>query len=44
MVPLPFSRADVTLGPLQHVAATDTTEQFEAERARIEKIMQPITL
>lgn len=44
MVPLPFSRVDVTFGPLQKVKQTETPEEFEAERVRIEKIMQPVTL
>ena len=43
MVPLPFSRVDVIFGALQRVKATDTPEEFEAERERIEKIMQPVT-
>ena len=44
MVPLPFARVDVTLGALQRVGPTETNEEFEAERLRIEKIMQPVTL
>ena len=44
MLPLPFARADVTLGPLQRIEPTETPEEFEAERVRIEKIMQPVTL
>jgi lysophospholipid acyltransferase (LPLAT)-like uncharacterized protein len=43
MVPLPFSRIDMTLGPLERVAPDATGERFEAERLRIEKVMQPDT-
>lgn len=44
MLPLPFARVDVTLGALQRIAPTETPEQFEAERARIEKLLQPVTI
>jgi lysophospholipid acyltransferase (LPLAT)-like uncharacterized protein len=44
MVPLPFSRVEITLGALQSIAPTATPEAFEAERERIEKIMQPVTI
>lgn len=44
MIPLPFSLAEVTFGPTQHIAQTDSDEAFEAERARLEKIMQPVTI
>jgi lysophospholipid acyltransferase (LPLAT)-like uncharacterized protein len=44
MVPLPFSRVEITLGALQTIAPTATPEAFEAERERIEKIMQPVTI
>lgn len=43
MIPLPFSRAEITLGPPQRIAPTDSGQAFEAERLRIEKIMQPAT-
>ncbi len=44
MVPLPFARVDITIGALQSIGPTGTNEEFEAERVRIEKIMQPVTL
>lgn len=44
MVPLPFARVDVIFGALQRIEPTDTPEEFEAERVRIEKIMLPVTL
>ena len=44
MLPLPFSRVDVIFGALQRIEPTDTPEEFEAERLRIEKLMQPVTL
>jgi lysophospholipid acyltransferase (LPLAT)-like uncharacterized protein len=43
MVPLPFSRIDMTFGKLEFVAPTGTEEEFEAERMRLEKLMQPQT-
>ena len=43
MVPLPFSRIDLTFGKLEYVAPTATEEEFEAERLRLEKLMQPET-
>jgi hypothetical protein len=43
MVPLPFTRADVIFGRLERIEPTETEEEFEAERLRIEKIMQPVT-
>lgn len=43
MVPLPFSRIDMTFGKLEFVAATRTEEEFEAERLRLETVMQPLT-
>lgn len=44
IVPLPFARVDVIFGALQRIEPTDTPEEFEAERVRIEKLMQPVTL
>ena len=40
-IPLPFSRVEIILGEFVHVAKTSTTGAFEAECARIEKILQP---
>lgn len=40
-IPLPFSRVDVTLGPLFFAQPGETDEAFEAERGRLEKAMQP---
>ncbi|EDY16329.1 protein of unknown function DUF374 [Chthoniobacter flavus Ellin428] len=39
-IPKPFSRVDVTLLPLETIPDTDTEEAFEAQRARLEKIMR----
>lgn len=44
MVPLPFSRVDIHFGKMHHIPETLTPEEFEAERAKIETIMQPVTL
>lgn len=41
MVPLPFSRVKLTFGRLEHIAPTLTEAQFDAERRRIENLMQP---
>lgn len=38
MLPLPFSRIDLSLLPCE-VRQTDTREEFEAERQRVEKFM-----
>lgn len=40
MIPLPFSRVTVTLDELVRVVKTSTVEEFEAERARVEKILR----
>ena len=39
-IPKPFATVDVTLYPLEKMPETDTPEAFEAQRARIEKIMR----
>ncbi|MFV0337922.1 MAG: lysophospholipid acyltransferase family protein [Chthoniobacterales bacterium] len=39
-VPLPFSRIDVTLGEFQTIAQTETAEDFEKERLRIETLLK----
>jgi lysophospholipid acyltransferase (LPLAT)-like uncharacterized protein len=39
-IPKPFARVDITLLPLETVAATETDAAFEAERARIEEILR----
>jgi len=44
MVPLPFSRVDIHFGKIHHIPENLTKEEFEAERARIENVMQPATL
>jgi len=44
MIPLPFSRVDLTFSAVQHIAPTTTNEAFETERLRIEKILQPENL
>ena len=38
-IPLPFSRLDVTLGPLLIVLPTDTEDAFESERRKIESVL-----
>lgn len=43
MLPLPFTRVDITLGELQKVPRLETETEFEKERQRLEKIMQPKT-
>ena len=40
MIPLPFCRVNITLGEPVRVAKTTTEEEFESERARIEKILR----
>ena len=42
MIPLPFSRVDITLGPLVEIAATHSDAEFEAERLRIEHTMMAL--
>lgn len=44
MIPLPFSAVKVTFGKPEAVGPTSTDEAFEAERSKLEKIMQPVTL
>ena len=38
-IPKPFARVDITLLPLEHVAATTNENDFEMERQRLEKIL-----
>ena len=42
MIPLPFSRVDITSLPLEFIEAEDATA-LEPERLRIEKLLQPVT-
>lgn len=42
MIPLPFSRVDVTLGEPVTVAITHSDEEFETERLRIEQAMMTL--
>jgi lysophospholipid acyltransferase (LPLAT)-like uncharacterized protein len=44
MIPLPFSRVEFTFGAVEHIRPTTTNEEFEAERLRLEKILQPVNL
>ena len=44
MIPLPFSRVEFTFGAVQHIPPTETNEAFEAERLKLEKILQPVNL
>jgi lysophospholipid acyltransferase (LPLAT)-like uncharacterized protein len=39
-IPLPFSRIDVTIGPYQTAAPTNSEAEFEQERARLEEILR----
>lgn len=41
MIPLPFSSATITLCAAHEVRPTATDEEFEAERARLEAVLQP---
>ncbi len=43
IVPLPFARIDMTFGKFEFAAATTTDEEFETERLRLERVMQPHT-
>lgn len=38
-IPKPFAKVEITLLPLHSVPQTETGEQFEAERARLQQIM-----
>lgn len=40
MIPKPFSRVEIVLGPLETAAATTGEEEFERERSRIESILR----
>ncbi len=42
MIPLPFSRVDVTLGNLLYVEVTHSDAEFEAERLRCEQAMMAL--
>jgi lysophospholipid acyltransferase (LPLAT)-like uncharacterized protein len=42
-IPLPFSRLDVTLGPILTVPATDDETGFEIERKKIESVLREHT-
>lgn len=42
MIPYPFSRVEVVLGDLVHVARTHSEEAFEAERVRCEQAMMAL--
>jgi lysophospholipid acyltransferase (LPLAT)-like uncharacterized protein len=41
-LPRPFSTVRLVLGPLHHVAATTTEEEFESERLRLQNAMMQI--
>ncbi len=40
MIPKPFTRIDVELGPFLTVPPTDSPDSFEAERTRLESLMR----
>ena len=40
LIPKPFSRVEVTLGPLLHVPVTADGEHLEAERRKIESVLR----
>jgi Kdo2-lipid IVA 3' secondary acyltransferase len=42
MIPLPFSRVDVTFGDPVHVTRTHSDDEFEAERRRCEEAMMTL--
>jgi len=42
IIPRPFSRVRVIFGPLLRVGATNTQEQFEAERLRLQNAMMAL--
>ena len=42
MIPLPFSRVDITSLPLEFIDAEDITA-LEPERQRMEQLLQPVT-
>ncbi len=41
-IPKPFARIDLTMLPLETIPETETPEAFEAQRARLEKMMRDI--
>lgn len=41
MIPLPFSRVEVTMDAPRYIPETGSDEEFEAERLKFEKILQP---
>jgi len=43
MIPIPFSRADITLEKLFRVDRAETDEEFEQQRSELERAMQPRT-
>lgn len=43
MIPWPFSRVDVTFGELHHVARTQSEEEFEEQRLKLESILKQTT-
>jgi lysophospholipid acyltransferase (LPLAT)-like uncharacterized protein len=40
MIPKPFARVEITFGPAHRIAATASDEEFEAERLKLEHVMQ----
>jgi hypothetical protein len=42
IVPRPFSKVSVIIGRPHHVRATDTNEEFEAERRRLQETMMSL--
>ena len=41
IIPLPFSRVEITIEKYFRVARAGTEEEFEEQRAKLEKLMQP---
>jgi lysophospholipid acyltransferase (LPLAT)-like uncharacterized protein len=42
ILPCPFSKVRVIFGPLHHVKSTNTPEEFEAERVRVQAAMMAL--
>lgn len=44
MAPLPFSKVEMTFGKFEFVGQTETADELEAERQRLERVLQPKTV
>ena len=43
MLPLPFSKVEVTFAKPESIPSDFTLDQFEEARQRVERIMKPVT-